>query len=111
MGIIKKGCVANPNASAPNPYVFVIEGMLEMKAATLVMVRYPGCTNLEGRKLLLFLGRVGDQIRRATKLDPHFSEERLSPTARFRPDQNGLDLAIWMAESIESAEEKNSPTH
>lgn len=65
--------------------------------AYVLMVRYVDCTNFEGVKVMVYLGKQGVLPR---LLDPHFSKEAGSPIARFRPDAIGLKLALTLAESL-----------
>jgi hypothetical protein len=83
----------NPN---PNPKRFEV---LEIKQYTgisqsfVMKVRYLDCTNYEGIKIMVYRG-VHFPV---TRLDPHFSEDAMSPFARFEPTQKGWDMANVMA--------------
>jgi hypothetical protein len=59
-------------------------------------VRYEGCTNFEGIKVMVFNG----EYKPTTYLDPHFKDYGCSPLARFRPDEDGWISACLMAERI-----------
>lgn len=58
----------------------------------LFMVEYPGCTNFEGKKILVWKGEMIQDV-----LDPHFNE-RSGLLARFRPD--AWNLATKFVESL-----------
>jgi hypothetical protein len=92
MGILKKGCLTNSNCSAPNPDPSRYE-VLEVRNfdnATLLKVRYIDCTNFEGVKILVYLGKFIP----SQDLDPHFSETKTCPIARFKPDSLGYEIAV-----------------
>ena len=96
MGIspFSKSCLTArdiPDAVAPNPNPgnYRILERWNYKGATLLKVKYNGCTNFEGIKLLLFQGAFTD----TGYLDPHFDKSNASPIARFKPDKEGLLLA------------------
>jgi len=58
-------------------------------------VKYPNCTNYEGRKLMVFKGyrNLGELMRdTGGKLDPHFSHHKWSPIARFKPEPDNFRL-------------------
>ncbi len=65
-----------------------------------VLVRYPDCTNYEGKKVLLFRRMTREELREVAELDPHFSKENLKLVARFAPTLRGWDLATITARSL-----------
>ena len=74
-------------------------------------IRYHGCTNYEGHKILVFDSLTEEQIKLMPILDPHFSKDspHLSPIARFVPTEKGWDMAILFAigmSATDKAEEK-----
>ena len=78
----------------PNPGFFRIEWIEEVGPHAIVLVRYPGTRNYEGRKIILYLDTPAERIRSARSIDPHFTDEDadLKPFARFEPTQ-----AAWAA--------------
>jgi hypothetical protein len=88
----KSSCFTNSDCVAPNPnpLAYFVKKKLSFANATLLMVKYVGCTNFEGNKILVFQGDVTP----AGGLDPHFDETGESPIARFKPTDEGLALAI-----------------
>jgi len=59
-------------------------------------VRYYGCTNFEGEKIMVYKGKY---VYRSW-LDPHFSKEPDSPIARFAPTTEGLEWAKALAKAL-----------
>ncbi len=88
--------VSPPN---PNPARWIIESETRYPNGWVVaLVFYPGCTNYEGRKILVFDdGDRYDFLVRHKILDPHFDDRCYSPVARFEPTARGVDLANALA--------------
>ena len=91
-------CFTNSEITTnPNPKKFeLIEDWIS-KNYHLIRVKYIGCTNYEGEKLLLYKTNNYSPINITNLengLDPHFSETGLSPIARFKPDNLGLEMAL-----------------
>lgn len=82
----------NPN---PDPKNFEILYVYTCKNAHVLIVKYPNCTNFEGKKILVYKG----EYKRLKERDPHFSKG-YSPIARFAPTREGQKLAIKLAEMI-----------
>jgi len=91
-------CSTNYAAPAPNPDPsrWELIWVKQFKAAHVLMVRYLDCTNFEGIKIMVFRGQYVSRER----LDPHFSKDRSSPIARFRPDDEGVGLAEALAVAL-----------
>jgi len=89
-----------PKPPMPNPAEFKIMASFECSddkdTWIAVKVNYPGCTNYEGNKILVFQGLSLETIKSVTMLDPHFSDKKgyLSPVARFKPTEHGWQLAM-----------------
>lgn len=81
----------------PDPTRFTIKQVEEHGEFLIVHANYPNCTNYEGDKLLLFKGITLRQLGDSEQLDPHFRPEKLSPVARFRPDNEGWTFARTLA--------------
>lgn len=76
----------------PDPFYFKIIRHKEHLGRTLVEVEYPGCTNYEGRKILL-LDIPWEKVSTMTSLDPHFLDGReLHLLGRFEPSMEGWNL-------------------
>jgi len=90
-------CSCNSSQPAPNPRPdrYELKGMYQFNNAHLLIVRYLDCTNFEGLKAMVFAGKYEHR----EFLDPHFSESKGSPIARFRPDNQGLALALDFAKN------------
>jgi hypothetical protein len=93
-----KSCMTNTVMPAPNPSPSRWELLkaLEYPNGYILQVRYLGCTNFEGIKLMVFKG----QYKYRTYLDPHFEESDSSPIARFKPDSEGMRFAIDLVKNL-----------
>lgn len=88
----------NTNAIAPNPSPENCE-LLEKHCTQngyVLKVKYYGCTNFEGIKILVYRGYY---IERAY-LDPHFTNNARSPVARFKPTNEGMRMALNLANTF-----------
>jgi len=101
MGLNKRTCsgyVVNEKVYVsmnPNPKNFKINALLELEN-TYVEAFYPDAKNYEGNKVMVYKGRVAEQIMAATELDPHFSDIGLAPIARFAPTLEGKFFAMQL---------------
>lgn len=79
----------------PDPRNFEVLKTLVNGRYTVVMVKYPNCTNYEGNKILVFEDMTPEQLEKLSFLDPHFckSKRHPSPIARFEPTERGWDMA------------------
>lgn len=84
----------------PDPNNYKILRSLTFNNWVLLEVKYPDCTNYEGRKLLLFRNTTLDKIMSQKSLDPHFSNnvKFISPFARFEPSNDGWIFAAKFME-------------
>ncbi len=82
-------------APNPNPINWRLVDKYEFKNGSVLIVHYPDCTNFEGKKIMVYSGKY----REKEELDPHFQESG-GPIARFRPDFDGLKMAINLAKSL-----------
>ena len=87
-------------APNPDPAKFKILKVVQVGRHVVAKINYPNCTNFEGNKICLFLCTNVMALRQRQRLDPHFSEELNSPFARFKPDEDGWNIAIKVAENI-----------
>ena len=90
MGVFpKKSCYTNKQAQPPNPNKYRVVMTERYTNSTLVIIDYVGCSNFEGRKVMVYSGNFNP----VGSVDPHFSATGVSPIARFKPDEIGLKLA------------------
>jgi len=73
--------------------------------ALVIEIRYPNCTNYEGRKVMVFKIKGGfSELMKKNKglLDPHFHDTQgfVPLLARFEPTTEGWKLANNLAKSI-----------
>ena len=81
----------------PDPAKFEVLRSLQVGSALVVEIRYSGCTNYEGRKILVyFCTDLVALLKQAEKtgIDPHFSarDDLITPFARLEPTPAG-----WLA--------------
>jgi hypothetical protein len=87
----------------PNPTRFDAVRVEQIGEMVVAEIHYHGCTNYEGRKVMVYDNCKVKDIEFANKLDPHFCERcRLSPVARFEPTRRGWDWAIAFAIQCQS---------
>lgn len=99
ISIFKRSCYTNSSdivvAPNPNPSQYEIITKTYFRNATLLKVKYKGCTNFEGVKILVYYGK----FEPSGELDPHFAEG-VSPIARFKPTKVGFQLATKFCEML-----------
>lgn len=100
LGLGSKSCYTNcsPEAVAPNPSPsnWTLLKAAEFKNGYVLRVKYNGCTNFEGVKVMVYKGGYSH----SRLLDPHFSDDTNSPFARFRPTNEGWEAACDLARSF-----------
>jgi hypothetical protein len=103
IGFSKCACLAMKDVN-PNPKNFEIVRTDVEGGFVIAEVRYIGCTNYEGRKILMFRNNSLQSILDADSLDPHFcnNDECISPFARFEPSPEGWDMAIVLAKTFDT---------
>ena len=91
----------------PKPHKFSIIKIEQIKNNVVALIHYDGCTNYEGRKVLVYSGIGLDVVKTAKSLDPHFCKYcKLSPFARFEPTMRGWLMALSVAESLSDIKEE-----
>lgn len=95
----------------PDPRKFTILRGLEIGVGgkfLLVEIEYHGCTNFEGRKILLYRGVSRYKLESQTVIDPHFSdgEKHIHPIARFVPTDDGWRMGILLATELAGKERR-----
>lgn len=88
-----------PASRNPDPKRYTILEAYHSVSCTVLKVKYDGCTNYEGIKILLFKHPL-TEIVKLKELDPHFSEAKISPIARFVPTEEGWNMAIDLANKL-----------
>lgn len=89
-----KSCYTNSDAPSPNPNKWeLIEGR-QYKNSYIIKIRYEGCTNFEGIKIMVYKGIY----KHKKHLDPHFEDSNNSPIARFKPTE--WELAVKFTKSL-----------
>ncbi len=86
----------------PNPKKYKILRSERIGRNLVVEIKYIGCTNYEGKKILLFEHLTVYQLTANKFIDPHFSEKKFqySPFARFEPTERGWSMACLLAKEI-----------
>ena len=93
------------DATCPDPANFEIQKLTDKGGGYIIArIRYPDCTNYNGDKILLFKDMTRTHIESLNRLDPHFSDDRNSPIARFKPTGEGFRLAMMLVDSLLSIE-------
>ncbi len=79
----------------PDPSKYDILDYLEKGEYLILKLKYHGCTNYEGVKILVFKGITLRDIFKQKKVDPHFSNSKTAhhPIARFVPTAEGWKMA------------------
>jgi len=92
------------NERNPRADRYHIEKSLQVGTALILYISYPNCTNYEGRKVLVYKDMTLDRLMVLNHqlIDPHFSDSPkfISPIARFVPTDEGVRLAIELAELL-----------
>lgn len=86
----------------PNPERFEFIRLERIGAYCIAEVLWPDAKNFDGRKIALYRA-TPDELRKATRLDPHFQETRgpLVPVARFEPTEDGWQMARMLAKRLD----------
>lgn len=81
----------------PDPYRFHIERTYAANSWVAAIIVWPQASNYDGRKVCVFACTLAE-LAAATRLDPHFQEQRgpLVPLARFEPTKRGWAWACEM---------------
>lgn len=81
-------------APNPDPKRFQIIDTLQVGKYTILKVKYDGCTNFEGVKVLVYDVPPIELLKLKGNMDPHFSNQGVAPFARFKPTADGWDAAV-----------------
>lgn len=94
--------VVGPRVTAPDPdpFRFMVLKSFSEGGFTLAEILYHGCTNYEGKKVLLFRKDIGSLVT-LDSLDPHFLEDDANGLlARFVPTAEGWELGLRALKSL-----------
>lgn len=89
----------NPN---PANYEILLSLYDDDKKFLLVLIKYPDCTNYEGKKILLYKNTTLEQLLKQKLIDPHFSTSKKyrSPIARFEPTAYGWECGVELIKTL-----------
>lgn len=79
-------------AGNPDPSKYDVIATILRKGYTIAWLRYEGCTNYEGQKIVVLKGNWLNHFDLRKPFDPHFIAGG-SLIARFVPSYKGLDMA------------------
>jgi hypothetical protein len=95
--ILSRSSVDLPRTVAPNPdpSKYTILTCYYFGTFMLLYLSYEGCTNFEGKKILVFRNITLMDLETQGFIDPHFSDSKTvhHPIARFLPTEEGLRMA------------------
>lgn len=101
--IMSRGGNTDPPRGNPVPSRFTIQRVHRLRGgrSVAVMLTYPDCTNFEGTKILVFDNfRTWYRLLNSGTVDPHFMESEPALIARFRPTEEGWQLARDLVERL-----------
>lgn len=88
-----------PPAPNPNPNRFTVKRTEQFGCAIVAEINYPDCTNYEGNKIIVFVGKKIQWIHNSRHIDPHF-EKGSGVFARFVPTPGGWHAACECAKLV-----------
>ena len=65
-----------------------------------VKIRYNNCGNFEGEKILIYKNITIKDLENMKIIDPHFSNENISPIIRIIPTNDGWKMALELSEYL-----------
>lgn len=91
-----------PALGQPQPFNFTVKTLEKIGDAAVVIINYPGCTEYNGDKLLVYdnYQKFLNLILTKEPVDPHFLQGSYSPVARFEPTHRGWRLAQAAAKAL-----------
>lgn len=84
----------SPTIVDPSPTNWKILEAHEELGWLVVRLKYEGCTNYEGEKILVYKNMTLVKLVNNKAIDPHFLVSGVSPTARFVPTHEGWKMAL-----------------
>jgi hypothetical protein len=85
--------------STPDPTNFEVLERNIVNGYPILLVRYPGVKNYEGRKILMYKKNFDLSLIK-NRIDPHFFIKGDSPIARFEPTTYGIVLSETLANNL-----------
>ena len=91
-----------PKFPNPDPLEWSVLNSFEENGYLLVELRYPDCTNYEGKKIMLYQGVKLNELKQQKRIDPHFSDNPNfhSPIARFEPTWKGWQTGLLLMKNL-----------
>ncbi len=86
--------VQTPAAPNPDPNKWKVLEAHEENNWLVIRLKYEGCTNYEGEKILVYKNMTLIKLINNKLIDPHFFPNGVSPIARFVPTHEGWNLAL-----------------
>ena len=86
----------------PDPTNFEFITYIEKNNFLLVKIKYNNCNNFEGIKILIYKNIKFIDLANRRSIDPHFSEEKPSPLARFAPTDEGWNMALRFIDQVQT---------
>lgn len=85
----------SPQPGLPDPSNYKVIKHKQIGNMLIVMIKYYGCKNYEGTKILVFKDIEMLDLYKQELIDPHFCEDdnHHSPIARFIPTEEGWEMA------------------
>jgi hypothetical protein len=99
MGVCKP-LSGGPDNPIPDPRNYEILDTITHGYFLILVVKYPECTNYEGKKVLMFYAVGQEELEKRGQLDPHFTNSMYSPIARFVPTNIGIQMALKLAKEL-----------
>lgn len=90
------------NPRNPDPHKYEIIDSISINNFLIVIIKYPNCTNYEGKKILVYRNCTIEQLKnQAEGIDPHFCRKKYpkSPIARFEPTKEGAKMAVFFVQN------------
>ena len=86
----------------PDPKNYYISQKIVIGEFLIMKIKYYGCVNYEGQKILVFENVRLSDIESQGWIDPHFSDSKkgIYPMARFEPKYKGWRRAIHFCETL-----------
>lgn len=87
----------------PCPCSYTVLEKIIGKASVYARIKYHGCSNYEGEKILIFATPDAVHPERQEPIDPHFSDDSEHPTpfARFEPTELGRAYALALCDLLD----------
>lgn len=93
-----KECTNKPINKPNCPTNWQIISKIAYNNVYILKVKFEGCPNFGGNKILMYKGK----FKNREYLDPHSNDNDDSPIARFKPNEEGMELANKLAKLLSS---------